>query len=392
VEKELQLQPRLQCIASLVPQGARLADVGTDHGYLPVWLLQHGRIESAIASDINALPLDHARATAREYGVTERMDFRLCPGLAKIKAEECDAIAIAGMGGETILGILEAAPWTHEDVHTLILQPQTKIDLLRCWLCGHGYRFLSETLVRDKYPVLGLPIIRGAVTFVDSMVKGVKALMFSADYFPDEDVAEPSKFDQWLEKKLGNEKMQKFITALAVFLSLGLTILLFFLLPTFLAGFIDPYIKSAAVHNLVESVIKLVIFFAYMILCSKQKDIYRVFQYHGAEHKTIFCYEAGLPLTVENCRIQPRHHPRCGTSFLFVVVVVSILVSSLVFSFVNWRNMWVRMALHLLLLIPIVGVTYEFNRYVGGHDNKVTRGGGKEKSFDALILYLYVDP
>ena len=105
MEKELQLQPRLQCIASLVPQGARLADVGTDHGYLPVWLLQHGRIESAIASDINALPLDHARATAREYGVTERMDFRLCPGLAKIKAEECDAIAIAGMGGETILGI-----------------------------------------------------------------------------------------------------------------------------------------------------------------------------------------------------------------------------------------------------------------------------------------------
>ena len=229
------------------------------------------------------------------------------------------------------------------------------------------------TLVRDKYPVLGLPIIRGAVTFVDSMVKGVKALMFSADYFPDDDVAETGKFDRWLEEKLGNEKMQKVITALAVFLSLGRTILLFFLLPTFLAGFIDPYIKSAAVHNLVESVIKLVIFFAYMILCSKQKDIYRVFQYHGAEHKTIFCYEAGLPLTVENCRKQPRHHPRCGTSFLFVVVVVSILVSSLVFSFVNWRNMWVRMGLHLLLLIPIVGVTYEFNRYVGGHDNKVTR-------------------
>ena len=101
-----------------------------------------------------------------------------------------------------------------------------------------------------------------------------------------------------------------------------------FLLPTFLAGFIDPYIKSAAVHNLVESVIKLVIFFAYMILCSKQKDIYRVFQYHGAEHMTSFCYEAGLPLTVEYCRIQPRHHPRCGTSFLFVVMIISILVFS----------------------------------------------------------------
>ena len=229
------------------------------------------------------------------------------------------------------------------------------------------------TLVRDKYPILGLPVIRGAVTFVDSMVKGVKALMFSADYFPDEDLGEPSKFDRWLEKKFGSEKMQKFITALAVVLSLGLTILLFFLLPTFLAGLIDPFIKSVTVHNLVESVIKLVIFFLYLLLCSKQKDIYRVFQYHGAEHKTIFCYEAGLPLTVENCRIQPRHHPRCGTSFLFVVVVVSIIVSSVVFSFVDWRNIWVRMGMHLLLLIPIIGVTYEFNRYVGGHDNCVTR-------------------
>lgn len=233
------------------------------------------------------------------------------------------------------------------------------------------------TLVRDKYPILGLPVIRGAVTFVDSMVKGVKALMFSADYFPDEDLGEPSKFDRWLKKKFGSEKMQKFITALAVVLSLGLTILLFFLLPTFLAGLIDPFIESVTVHNLVESVIKLVIFFLYLLLCSKQKDIYRVFQYHGAEHKTIFCYEAGLPLTVENCRIQPRHHPRCGTSFLFVVVVVSILVSSIVFSFVDWRNIWVRMGMHLLLLIPIIGMTYEFNRYVGGHDNCVTRALAK---------------
>lgn len=228
------------------------------------------------------------------------------------------------------------------------------------------------TLVRDKFPILGLPIIRGAVTFVDSMVKGIKALMFSADYFPDDDLAQPGKFEQWLEKKVGNETFEKLIVILAVILSLGLTVLLFFLLPTFLAGFIDPYIKSAALHNLVESVIKMAIFAGYMLLCSRQKDIQRVFQYHGAEHKTIFCYEAGLPLTVENARIQPRHHPRCGTSFLFVVVVVSILVSSVVFSFVNWRNMWVRMGLHLLLLVPVVGITYEFNRYVGRHDNPVT--------------------
>ena len=241
------------------------------------------------------------------------------------------------------------------------------------------------TLVRDKYPVLGLPIIRGAVTFVDSMVKGVKALMFSADYFPDEDVAEPSKFDQWLEKKLGNEKMQKFITALAVFLSLGLTILLFFLLPTFLAGFIDPYIKSAAVHNLVESVIKLVIFFAYMILCSKQKDIYRVFQYHGAEHKTIRCYEARLPLTVENVRKMTRLHPRCGTSFLLVVMVISILVFSIASSALlaifpgletirgTFGYRMLMIVFKLLLLPVVVGITYEINRWCGRNDNAFTR-------------------
>jgi len=211
------------------------------------------------------------------------------------------------------------------------------------------------------------------VTFVDSMVRGVKALMFSADYFPDDEMSQPTKFDLWIEKHFSDEKAQKLITAFAVFLSLGMTILLFFLLPTFLAGFVDPYIKSAAVHNLVESAIKMLIFFGYMLLVSRQKDIQRVFQYHGAEHKTIFCYEAGLPLTVENCRIQKRFHPRCGTSFLFVVVVVSILVSSVVFSFVEWRNLWVRFGLHLLLLIPVVGITYEFNRYVGGHDTPLTR-------------------
>ena len=98
-----------------------------------------------------------------------------------------------------------------------------------------------------------------------------------------------------------------------------------------------------------------------------------MFQYHGAEHKTIFCYEAGLPLTVENARIQPRHHPRCGTSFLFVVIVVSILFSSVAFTYVEWQNLWVRIGMHLLLLVPVVGLTYEFNRFVGRHDNAVTR-------------------
>ena len=221
-------------------------------------------------------------------------------------------------------------------------------------------------LIRDRYPILGLPVLRGAVTFVDSMVRGVKALMYSADFFPEEE-GEPSKLDLWLEKKLGSEKLQKLVVALAVVLSLGLTIGLFMILPTFLAGLLGRFIPNVVVHNLVESVIKLLIFFGYLLLCSKQKDIQRVFQYHGAEHKTIFCYEAGLPLTVENVRIQPRHHPRCGTSFLFVVIFVSILVSSVVFGIWPITNAGLRTLVHLCLLPLVVGITYEFNRWVGRH-------------------------
>ena len=228
-------------------------------------------------------------------------------------------------------------------------------------------------LIRDKYPILGLPVLRGAVTFLSSMVNGVKALMFSADYFPDDDLAQPGKLDLWLEKHVPAEKLQGVIVWVSVLLSLALTLGLFMLLPTFLAGLVDPWIHSAALHNLIEGLVKIVIFMGYMILVSKQKDVARVFQYHGAEHKTIFCYEAGLDLTVENARIQPKHHPRCGTSFLFVVIIVSILFSSLVLTQVEWRNLWVRVLVHLALLIPVVGVTYEFNRWVGRHDNALTR-------------------
>ena len=229
----------------------------------------------------------------------------------------------------------------------------------------------ERKFIKDKFPILGWPIIRGMATFLSSIVTGVKALMFSADYFPDDENAQPSKFDQWLEKHVPAEKLQSVLVAFSVVLSLGMTLVLFMLLPTFVAGLFHA--QSAALHNLIEGVVKVLIFLAYLILCSKQKDVRRVFCYHGAEHKTIFCYEAGLPLTVENARIQPKHHPRCGTSFLFVVIVVSILCSSIVFSYVNWQNLWVRVGMHLLLLIPVVGVTYEFNRFVGRHDNAVTR-------------------
>ncbi len=229
----------------------------------------------------------------------------------------------------------------------------------------------ERKFIKDKYPVLGWPVIRGAATFLSSIITGVKALMFSADYFPDDEEEKQSKLDGWLEKHVPAEKLQNLLVAFSVILSLGLTLVLFMLLPTFIAGLFHA--QSAALHNLIEGAVKVLIFLAYLILCSRQKDVRRVFCYHGAEHKTIFCYEAGLPLTVENARIQPKHHPRCGTSFLFVVIVVSILVSSLVFPYINWQNIWVRIGVKLLLLIPVVGVTYEFNRAVGAHDNKLTR-------------------
>ena len=223
--------------------------------------------------------------------------------------------------------------------------------------------------IKDRYPLLGVPLIRGTVNFLDSMVNGVKALMYSADFYPEEEAAQPSKFELWLEKHLSSKKLESAIVTLAVVLGVGMSIFLFMVLPTLLTGGLLHFFPGFPLwgRNLVEGLLKIVIFLMYLIFCSKQKDIYRVFQYHGAEHKTIFCYEAGLPLTVENVRIQPRHHPRCGTSFLFVVIFVSILFSSVVFGIWPITNAWLRTLVHLLLLPLVVGVTYEFNRWVGRH-------------------------
>ena len=229
-------------------------------------------------------------------------------------------------------------------------------------------------LVKDKYPLLGLPIIRGVVTFVASMVEGVKALMYSAEFFPEEEEPEePSKLEMWLEKKLGSEKAASFFVMVAVVLGIAMSIGLFFLLPTLLGTGVTLVTDSMVARNVAESVLKIVIFVGYLALCSRMKDIHRVFQYHGAEHKTIFCYEAGLPLTVENVRKQPRHHPRCGTSFLFVVIFISILVSSVVFSIWPVTHVLWRFLAHLVMLPVIVGISYEFNRWAGRHDGPITR-------------------
>ncbi len=233
----------------------------------------------------------------------------------------------------------------------------------------------GRVLIKDKYPILGLPFLRGVFNFCSSMANGVKALMYSASFFPeDEEPEEPSKFEVWLDEHLGSEKAASVFVTLAVVLGMGFSVLLFFLLPTALVGGLGRLVTLPMwLRNLLEGVVRIVIFVVYLMLCSKMKDMRRVFSYHGAEHKTIFCYERGLPLTVENVREQPKHHPRCGTSFLFVVIVVSILISSVLFSFVEVTNTFARMGLHILLLPVIVSITYEINRLVGKYDNPITR-------------------
>ena len=219
---------------------------------------------------------------------------------------------------------------------------------------------------------LSWPLIRGVVNFGSAMVSGVKALMYSADFFPEEE-SEPSKLDQWLEKKLGSEKMQQVVIYTAVVLGMALAVGLFFLLPTLISGLFDSLVHNAVARSVVEGVIRIVIFLGYMILVSKMKDMRRVFSYHGAEHKTIRCYEAKLPLTVENARQMTRLHPRCGTSFLFVVIVLSILITALFSALVPISNVFLRTLTRLALLPVIVSIAYEFNRFVGRHDNLITR-------------------
>lgn len=156
MEKHLELSPRLALLAGWVPPGARLADVGTDHGLLPVWLRLHGRIASAIASDLRPGPLSRARENAAAWGA-DGIGFRLCDGLADIGPEECDTVVIAGMGGENIAAILAAAPWTADGRHTLLLSPHTRPEVLRRFLADHGYTIRREALVEDRghlYPVL----------------------------------------------------------------------------------------------------------------------------------------------------------------------------------------------------------------------------------------------
>lgn len=220
----------------------------------------------------------------------------------------------------------------------------------------------------EKHPLFKLPILRGMVNFLESMVIGMQTLNYSASFYEDEEEQTEEKTEQFLEKFLG-EKAEKVIMGIVLVFSLAISIGLFMIL---------PYIASEAagkiIHNeygilLMEGVIRIVIFLGYIVLISQMEDIKRVFMYHGAEHKTINCLEAGVELTTENVDNYSRLHKRCGTSFIFIVMIISMVF----FFFIRVDTIWLRIVLRLLFLPLVAGVSYEFIRLAGSSDHPLVQ-------------------
>ncbi len=238
--------------------------------------------------------------------------------------------------------------------------------------------------VRDKVKFLGLPFVRGIVNFIESMIIGYKSLMRSAELSGElEDESDPekmSKLDKWLNEHMG-PKMFAVLSGIASVFAVVIGVGLFVFLPTYLVDIIDKYCFAdslAKLHALFEGLLRAVIIIVYMFAVSQMKEIRRVFMYHGAEHKTIFCYEKGLDLTVENVRTCRRFHPRCGTSFIFIVLITSIIVSSVVSlifpELTDSSNRIIWILVKLLLVLPVVtGISYELIKYAGRHDNILTK-------------------
>ena len=246
----------------------------------------------------------------------------------------------------------------------------------------------TEIMPRKTHPrnsPLSWPFLRGPVSFFDAQLTGIKALMKSADLNPEAASDADSKFDKWLEKKLSEKKNQETVMKILVCVSLLFTVALFFVLPMLLGSLFERWVSNVLALNLIEGLIRVIILVTYMVLASIPKDMQRVFAYHGAEHKTICCYEEGLPLTVENVRKQCRFHPRCGTSFLLIVVLLSVLLFSLVstglYSMIPALDAirgtvgcrLIMIVVKLLLLPVIVSIAYEINRLVGRYDNWFTK-------------------
>ena len=258
------------------------------------------------------------------------------------------------VGGQALMeGIMMRGP---QKICCAVRRPDGEIDLSYDAVTTHWYN--------------KVPLVRGICNMAENLYSGYKYLMHSADISltEEEKEADQSKFEKWLDEHT-TPAVQNVLMTCAAFAGVLLALFLFTFLPTFLTGAVGQVVTLSRWPKVIlEGVFKLVIFLAYMFLCTRMKEIHRMFEYHGAEHKTIACYEAGLELTVDNVRTRSRLHPRCGTSFLFMVMLISILF----FSLFSWSNVWVRTATRLAMLPVVAGVSYEINRFAGRHDNWLT--------------------
>ncbi|AWI07640.1 DUF1385 domain-containing protein [Clostridium drakei] len=218
--------------------------------------------------------------------------------------------------------------------------------------------------------LLGLPILRGFVSLIESLIIGINTLNYSASFFEEsEEEEKPSKLDKWFQS-IFKDKSDDVLMGITLIVSIGIATILFFILPTFAANIFKRIgIYSTIGLNIIEGIIRVIIFLTYIYLIGKMDDINRVFQYHGAEHKTIFCYENNMELIPENAKKFQRFHPRCGTNFLFLVMIVSIIL----FSFTGWNSLWQRILYRIILLPVVSGITYEIIKWMGKSDSILSR-------------------
>jgi len=224
-------------------------------------------------------------------------------------------------------------------------------------------RYVSLT---ERYPVLGLPFIRGVFKFADSMVVGMKALTWSCSFFEDDEDAEPGKFEAWLDRVFG-EKLESILMTVVMIFSFIMAIGIFMLLPLLIARLCRPFIPSETLMAVLEGFIRIAIFIIYIKMVSRMEDIRRTFMYHGSEHKCINCIEHGLALNVANVRASSKEHKRCGTSFIMIVMIISILF----FMVIRTDTVWLRFLSRIVLIPVIAGVSYEFLRFAGRNDSRL---------------------
>ncbi len=256
------------------------------------------------------------------------------------------------LGGQAVIeGVMMKGPGGYS---VAVRKPDKKIEV----------KLVRHRSYGDKHPFAKLPFIRGVVNFAEALIVGLRTLNYSAEFYEEEEVE--TKADQ-LFKDVFKEKAEDVMIGFTFLVSIVLAVALFMLLPAGIAEFIGKWVPNRAALSLIEGVIRLAVFIVYVVLISQMEDIKRVFMYHGAEHKTINCYEAGDELTPENVAKHSRYHKRCGTSFLFIVMVISILV----FMLITAEQMWLRFVLRILLIPVVASISYEFIRLAGRTDNPV---------------------